>query len=269
MKQNSIKALSIQIQLSGLSFCILNRSKHTIEFLKHIRLEKKATPYELLNKLTAFITSQSELNETFDSVTCIYQNELSCLVPNALFNENNLADYLKFNAKILKTDYISYDTLVLNDSANVYVPLVNINNYLFETYGSFEYKHASTILIETLLQSVNESTQERMHINVNTSSFEIICVKNGQLICYNTFEYSTKEDFIYYILFTIEQLKLNPETIVTELSGLIEEDYELYQIVYKYIRNVAILEPTYNYGFVDSIKKHNAHNNFILLNSFN
>ena len=269
MKPNTIKDLSIQIRLSGLSFCILNRTTNTIERLQHMQLEKKATPFELLKQLKTIIESNADFDQTFDSVLCIYQNELSTLVPKSLFNENHLADYLKFNAKILKTDFIDYDTISINDSANVYVPLVNVNNYLFETFGSFIYKHASTILIESVLQNSSKHKDIELYVNVGNLHFEMIAAKNNELIFYNTFDYNTKEDFIYYILFSIEQLQLDPETVKIHLSGQINKDDDLFNIVYKYVRFVEFLEPFCNYEFNISKQPSGKHNNFILLNSFN
>ena len=269
MKPNTIKDLSIQIRLSGLSFCILNRSTNTIERLQHIQLEKKATPFELLNQLKTIIETNSDFSQAFDSVLCIYQNELSTLVPKSLFNENHLADYLKFNAKILKTDFIDYDTISINESVNVYVPFVNVNNYLFDTFGSFTYKHASTVLLNSVLQLASSHKDTKLYINVSHIHFEMIAAKDSQLIYYNTFEYNTKEDFIYYILFTIEQLQLNPDTLKIHLSGQIEKDDDLFNIVYKYVRYVDFLDFNCSYKFADAIQSEKLHRNFILLNSFN
>ncbi|WCO03072.1 DUF3822 family protein [Psychroserpens ponticola] len=269
MKPNTIKDLSIQIRLSGLSFCILNRTTNTIERLQHIQLEKKATPFELLNQLKTIIESNADFNQVFDSVLCIYQNELSTLVPNSLFNDNHLADYLKFNAKILKTDFIDYDTISLNNSVNVYVPLVNVNNYLFDTFGSFIYKHASTILISSVLQHASKHKDIELYVNVGNLHFEMLAAKDNDLKFYNTFDYITKEDFIYYILFSIEQLQLNPETVKIHLSGQIDKDDDLFKIVYKYVRFVDFLEPIHSYQFSTKKQPKGKHTNFILLNSFN
>ena len=269
MKPNTIKDLSIQIRLSGLSFCILNRSTNTIERLQHIQNEKKTTPFEVLNQLKTIIESNADFNQEFDSVLCIYQNELSTLVPKSLFNENHLADYLKFNAKILMTDFIDYDTISINDSVNVYVPLVNVNNYLFERFGSFTYKHASTILIESVLQNSSKQKTIELFVNVGNLHFEVIAAKGNELIFYNTFDYNTKEDFIYYILFSIEQLKLSPETLKINLSGQIDKDDDLFNILYKYVRFVDFLEPICNYQFNIKKQPKGKHNNFILINSFN
>ncbi|WP_245977221.1 DUF3822 family protein [Ichthyenterobacterium magnum] len=269
MNTNSIKALSIQINLSGLSFCVLNRTTNTIEHLKTENFDKKLTPFEILERLKTVLDTNSIFSESFETVLIIYKNELSSLVPKALFSENNLADYLKFNTKILKTDYITYDELPINKSVNVYVPLVNINNYIFESYGAFDYKHASTLFIDTLLQKKTYLKKDAIYINADAYSIEIVVLKNSKIQLYNTFEYGTKEDFIYYILFVIEQLKLNPEEINAVLSGQIAKDDELYNIVYKYIRHVAFVNPEYTYNYNESMQPDFTHNYFILLNSFN
>lgn len=268
MKQDSIRALSIQIRLNGLSFCILNRSTNTIELFKHVHLEKKSTPLELLNTLKNTFDSHDEFGLDFETVSCIYQNELSCLVSKKLFDDKHLADYLKFNSKILKTDFIGHDEIIVNGSINVYVPLMNINNYLFDTYGDFIYKHASTIFIETLLDLGSKFSEEKLYINVNNLTFEMAFIQKQELIYYNSFEFSTKEDFIYYILFTIEQLKLNPETLKTILSGAIEKDDELYAIIYKYIRYIDFVHPNHNFTFKSEAANTSRHNDFIILNSF-
>lgn len=269
LNKNRSKSLSIQISLSGLSFCILNRTSNTIEHLKSISFDKKATPFEALERLITVLETNTIFEQTFDSVLLIYQNELSTCVPKSLFKEENSADYLKFNAKILNTDFIAYDEISANDSINVFVPYMNINNYIFDRFGIFEYKHASTILIQNLIQNIEDSKNTELYINVSKNHFEIVAIDKGKLVFYNTFEYQTKEDFIYFILFTLEQLKLNPETILTKLMGEISKEDDLYEIVYEYIRFVDFINPFHNFKFNVNQKPNIPHSDFIILNSFN
>lgn len=267
MNQNHIKDLSIQISLNGLSFCILNRTQNKIELLKHHPFNKKANPFELLEQLKSALESDSELSQTFSSVLVIYQNELSNLVPKALFEEQQSADYLKFNSKILKTDFISYDEIAINESVNVYVPYVNINNFIFDSFGTFEYKHASTILIDTILQ--NETFDDAsIFLNINQQNFELIAIKDKKLQLYNSFEYTTKEDVIYFLLFTTEQLHYNPETVKLKLMGNIDKDDEMYAIIYTYVRFVEFYNLSYNFEFKSELEPIDKHNDAILLNSF-
>lgn len=265
MNKNSIKELSIQINLNGLSFCILNRTSNTIEHLYDITFDKKCTPFEVLKHLDIALENNEYFDYTFKSVQIIYQNELFSLVPKSLFNENHLADYLKFNTKILKTDFISFDEIIVNDSVCVYVPLVNINNYIFEKFGAFEYKHIATVLISEVLQKPTLKDKQ-LFINVSENSFEIIATNNSSLELYNSFEYQTKEDFIYYILFTMEQLKYDPETAILKLSGVISKDDSLYAILYKYIRHIEFNDVKHHYNFKESLEQ--KHNHYAILNSF-
>ncbi|WP_338734079.1 DUF3822 family protein [Mangrovimonas cancribranchiae] len=258
--------LSIQINLNGLSFCILDQDTQTITFLKHITLEKKTTPIQILDKLKHCFNSIDELNNTFNKVTVIYINDLATLVPKEFFNEELLADYLKFNSKILKSDFIAYDTVTANNSMNVYVPYVNINNYIYDKFGSFSYKHYATILLEQILKNDTLSQEENMYVNVGDTHFEIIVVNSGKLKFYNTFEYHSQEDFIYYILFTIEQLSLNPEKINLILLGNIVKNDDLYNITYKYIRHVSFGHRKDTYNYIETPKSNHSH--FTLIHSF-
>lgn len=258
--------LSIQVSLSGLSFCVLQKDTNTISFLKHIKFEKKLNPFEVLDKLKHEFNTEDALKSSFSSVNVIYVNELSTLVPKPLFNDDNLADYLKFNSKILKSDFITFDDIALNDSVNVYVPYVNVNNFIYDTFGSFTYKHVSTILIESLLAIEKNSEEQKVYVNVDSNHFEIVVIDKGELLIYNTFEYSTKEDFIYYLLFTSEQLQLNPETLQLVFLGDIDKDDELYKIAYKYIRNVEFGERQDTHTFTSQPKT--LYSDFTLIKSF-
>lgn len=259
------KRLSIQVGLSGLSFCILDVSSNSIISLKQFKKDHNLTPLELLDFLK-FVIDTEHVNEfTYEQVLLIYRNELSTLVPKALFDEDHIANYLKFNSKILPTDFISYDELS-NGTVNIFVPLVNINNYIYDTFGSFTYKHFSTVFIETVLNRKHPIAGKAMYINNDECLFEILVIEGEKMILFNTFYYNTKEDFIYYILFTAEQLKMNPELFPLVFTGEIDETSELFEIAYKYIRHVKVEHPTTNYLIAPHVK--NAKANPILLNSF-
>ena len=80
---------------------------------------------------------------------------------------------------------------------------------------------------------------------------------------YNIFEYQTKEDFIYYILFTLEQLELSTDKTNVSLLGDINKQSELYKILYTYVRNIVFFNsknPIFN-----NQTEIDRHSNFILL----
>ncbi len=268
IKDISNLKLSIQVSLSGLSFCILNIETNTITYLKNFAFKKKLNPNQVLDKLQHYFNTESELKESFDEVIVVHKNELSTLVPKALFNEDNLADYLKFNNKILSTDFITFDEISLHDSINIYVPYININNYLYDIFGEFTYKHFSTILIEEILKIEKNTESPKMYLNICNEYFEVVVVEKGKLKFLNTFEYYTKEDFIYYILFTAEQLGLNPESFELIFTGNIDSKDELYAVSYKYVRFVFFSKRLDNFKYSELAQPENNHSQFVILNSF-
>jgi hypothetical protein len=125
---------------------------------------------------------------------------------------------------------------------NVYIPYVNINNYLLDQLGTFNYKQANSILVSKLLDRSKNIDEKQVFVHFSDSKFELVVIQNQKLLLFNSFDYQTKEDFIYYLLFTAEQLNLNPEHFRLQLLGNISEDSELFKIAYKFVRNVSLLD---------------------------
>jgi hypothetical protein len=254
--------LSIQFSLDGFSFCVLDTDTKENIYFKEYQFEKTLnSPEDLLEKISTIFKQDTNLQMAYTGVSVIHQNSLSTIVPDKYFNKNTLVSYLDFNIKILKTDFIAFDNLIAMDAKNVYVPYVNINNYLFQNFGEFEYQHHSTVLLEKLLKLAG-SDQKKMYVNVSKRSFDIVVLENKKLIFSNIFSYETKEDFIYYILFTAEQIKLDTAVFNLYFLGEINIDSEIYKIAYKYIKNIFFLESK-NSIFKD-LEIAN-HSNYILL----
>ena len=263
-KTSNIK-LSIHISLNGLSFCIIDLISNEIDFLRTYSLSKNTTPKELLKTLKKGFKENNELSNSFSSVKIIHYNNLSTVVPEPLFDKNNALSYLKFNSKILQNDYVAYDEIFNNECVNVYIPYVNINNYIFKMFDSFVYNHYSSIILEKVKLNEKNTTTPSLYLNINSNHMELIYFVKNKLIFYNRFDFSTKEDIIYYLLFTIDQLKLNPEEIPLVITGNISEDDDNYKIIYEYIRNVSTFNSEINQEnkFYNSLKS-----DIILLNSF-
>ncbi|MFQ3296821.1 MAG: hypothetical protein ACI9WV_000430 [Patiriisocius sp.] len=256
--------LSIQFNLDGFSFSIYNTtSKREVYFCAYEFENSQATPENLFLKIKEIFKNDIQLQNDFISVKVIHQNNLSVLVPNRFFNEKDLASYLNFNIKKLAIDFITFDDLKQLDSKNIYVPYVNINNYLFQNFGEFEYQHHSTVLIEKLLK-IEAKKEKKMHVNVSKTTLDIVVVENSKLLLFNTFSFNSEEDFIYYILFVAEQLNLDTKEFPLYFTGKIDVNTAIYKTTYNYVKNVYFLEST---NPIFSELNIASHTNFILLGS--
>jgi hypothetical protein len=236
--------LSIQVSLNGLSFCALDTIGKKIICADRLIFEKSLAPNELQENLKSILENHGLTTKDFSEVVVVHNNGLFSFVPKSLFNIDELANYLKFNTKILANDHIAYDTLESYDLVNVYVPFVNINNYIFDLYGEFEYKHIGTVLVQALLNAPSTTKEPICYVHVGENQMEITVISQKKLLLYNSFIFHSKEDFIYYLLFTMEQLQLDTETIKLKLFGSVEEGGAIYNFCYQYVKDVSVFRPS-------------------------
>lgn len=245
--------LSIQVSLNGLSFCALIPEEQKIVFFKEVSFIKKLNPIEVLQQIEKVYEEEGFLLKETPEVTLLYSNELYSLVPEKFFNEDNASDYLKFSTKILETDFVAHDDLEEAGMVNTFIPYTNINNYFFDKYGEFEYTHCISVLVKSFLKQEPQETP-KVFLNCYTRGYDLVVIQNGKLLLANSFTCQTKEDFIYYLLFTAEQLELDPSEFELILLGKITANSDYYQMAYTYIKNIKFLDATF--GYIFAAKEH-------------
>ena len=236
--QKTYKKLSIQVSLSGLSFCVFDLFTNKVLHTAEIAFEKNKVVEE---QLWRSFVDNTILTKPYDEIVVLHNNNLNTFVPTSLFDASFLASYLQYNTKVFETDFFTYDTILPYEINNVYVPFVNINNFLLDQYESFEYKNSNSILVKKLLDISKNKDEKQVFVHIQKNTFEIVVVKNQELLLFNSFSYSTPQDFIYYLLFTCEQLQLNPETIAIQILGNCSVEDANYKMAYQYIRNCSLL----------------------------
>ncbi|WP_047244825.1 DUF3822 family protein [Maribacter thermophilus] len=240
----NFKKLSIQVSLNGLSFCVADTVSNKVTKADSKLFHEEHNPMTLLKALEKLFHEHTLDQGTFDEVVVIHSNTLFGLVPKPLFNKDELANYLKFNTKVLASDVLAYDELENLDIVNVYVPYMNINNYIYDIFGEFTYMHNGTVLIQSLLNNYGNHKEAVCYVHVGKKQMDVTVIKQKKLLLYNSFLYETKEDFVYYLLFVLEQLELDTDAVSVKLFGTIEEDDEVYQLCYSYVQNLSIFAPS-------------------------
>ena len=234
------KKLSVQFSLNGLSFLSLN-DKEAPLFVQE-KLEQTTTPEELLLVFEQSLTTNDLDIDKLETVEIHYASTLYTLVPLSLFDEKRSSDYLKFNSKILATDFIAHDLIDSLDMVVVYVPYVNINNFFFDAVGNFSYYHHISKFLHKSAAVFKSKTEDTILINVRDKEFDLVIYSNQSLQICNSYAYQTPEDFLYYILFTFEQLKIKPDKATVQIIGDQFEKSDLFHISEKYINTLVLLD---------------------------
>jgi hypothetical protein len=261
--QKSYKKLSIQVALNGLSFCVFDLLTKAVLKTESIIFENNRIIEEQL--WNVFI-EHPILATSFDEILILHNNNLNTLVPNSLFDPNCLKNYLQFNTKIFESDFFAYDEIAPYEIKNVYVPFVNVNNFFLDQYKSFTYKNSNSILIKKIIDIAKNNEEKQIFIHIQKDKFEIVIVKNQELLLFNSFNFNAANDLIYYLLFSCEQLQLNPEHIPVKIIGDCNEDDENFKIIYNYIRKCELLYVNHLLSAFNESAE-NIRKNFILYHS--
>lgn len=264
--EKKYQKLTVQVAMNGLTFCVTDTLNQRIVNVKEIIFNTFDKDTKIEDLFANAFLENPELTAKYDEILVLHHNNLSTFVPNALFDEEFLGSYLQYNTKVFESDFFAFDAIDNYEMKNVFIPYININNFFIDQFGAFNYKHSNTVLVSKLLDLSKNIDDKIMFVSKNDTHFELVVVQNQKLLLFNSFEYKTPEDFIYYILFTAEQLVMNPENFKLQLLGNIQESDEYFQIAYKYIRNVSLFDVS-NFNFGYHLLESEKRKHFILFNS--
>jgi hypothetical protein len=76
------------------------------------------------------------------------------------------------------------------------------------------------------LTAANNPTNNDLYVNIDTDKVELLNFRDGKLRFYNSFEFKTADELVYFTMFVIEELKLQPQNTNLLLSGNISQDDE-------------------------------------------
>jgi len=257
--------LSIQLSLNGLSFCITDKVSQELVEVQRLRFSTPRSENELRGALNDFLESHNVPSRTYESVVVTHSNALFNIVPQALFDLSKLSDYVKFNAQLLPHDELAYDTIAHKDMVVVYVPFTAVNNYIFDCFGPFDFKHHVALHLEELLSIEHDASEKACYAHIDQGTLNLTVIKDKKLQFFNSFQIGSTEDLLYYILFSLEQLALDPKEVQMLFYGETTEAEPYYKKALQYLNNCGIYRPS----FTQKIPTHllDYHFDSIILNA--
>lgn len=240
-KKSASYKLYLQISKTDIKLTILDSDSNTFIGLYVYLLNDVFTFHGLTTPLSQFITHTPLMQIPFQSINIAFVNDRVTILPNAIFTKSELATYHQFNFVPLNEDVFFYDGFTNIAAQNIFaIPDYLIN--LFSEVNNKKICHFSTSLIEaSLLYAKSTNALSLVDVHVLPNSFQVLIIKNKQLELYNSFDYQTSEDFIYYLLFVLEQQKIDNKQANIRLLGEVEKNSTIYNLLYTYINEITIV----------------------------
>lgn len=239
--------MTIQYCLDGLSFVIFDNAEQKFIALKHYHYSKKDITLE--NLLEELQEKESWKLEAFKNINIIIDNNTNTFIPKEYFQESLKEKYLAL-LNINKNANIMTDIIDEHDIVNVY----SLNEDLGFLNDKVQTFHSSSILIKKIIKDFSSRNAEtRAFVNVKNNSYELIIINNTKLILHNYFNFNTKEDFLYFLLFSFDQLNIDNESVPVYFMGFIEEKSPIIELCSRYIRNIRFFNRNNDFNYITEL----------------
>jgi len=204
-------------------------AKNELVYLQHYTFKSSEKINEVFDHL---LHSEVFFSQGYASVYISISNALYTVVPSSLFQADDKEKWLAYNHVISGEDLVLSDDINSTDSKCVYAINQKLKILIDQTFPNNHIKHKSTCITESLA-GLASKTHKTCLVHVGTDSFDV-ALYDKKLLFFNTFEYQSTEDFLYFILASLEQNKLAVEESEIVLAGEIEAQSALYDALKEY-----------------------------------
>lgn len=266
--------LSIQLRLDGFSFAYIDHHHLTLLLLQDFRISfsGKLSIEERWHKINDYFQNHLDHHHinrsSFAKVHISLDHKEYSLNAHSLFQEQKLDDQLLFNQDIS----YPFQTERQNISGTNRIILFAIPKVLKGTlndyFGETTIMHTAAVIENELHKKhKNKKLGNQIYVNVSNRDLHIIVMNQEKMLLHNAFTYTSKEDFIYFILLVYDQLNLNPEEDSLCFMGDLSRSSALFGITWQYIRNLSFIQENKGISLNSSFDQMPIHQYFILIQS--
>jgi len=260
--------LTIRIALDGFSFVIYSPEKQRFVGIEHYRFHPLSDKIQLAGMLDEIMMKQAWIVYPYQQVKVLVDNLKAVVVPNPLFDEKEKGNYLAFAQAFQDNSRIITDPLKTADATMIYYLSNVLVAKIKDFWANATIRHLSSAFIEsTLVGNKNIQQEPVVFVHVRNQAFDMLVLTDQKLKFFNTFRFNTKEDFIYFLLFAMEQQHLNPEKTPIQFSGAIEAGSEIYTICERYIRNIQFEKRNKSFDYSYMLETLPWHQHSLLFNT--
>ena len=256
--------LVIQLAPESMSIAVLDNITNDFLAFEQYQFRKANTEQLMAAQIEKLAAEHEWLNAGFKRTDVLVVSEKFTLVPAALFDSSRTAEYLKFNQPVEETDSVLNDVLRNADARNIYAIDAQYERAIKSISPSARIRHHLSPLIERNLSFFKNKSGKRAFAHIQQGRFDLVLTDGGMLQMANTFRFQTSEDFIYFLLYSCEQLKFNPEQVELEISGEVETESAIAGLAKKYIRHVNFAARPVDARFSKGFEQFPAHFHFNL-----
>ncbi|TCC89290.1 DUF3822 family protein [Pedobacter frigiditerrae] len=215
--------LLVKVGLDNFSYAIINKeTKQVNAIFDEQECENGA------QKFAERLKTDSYLKLPYQQVKFAIHTENTIAIPNDLFNEKDLESHSQFFTEAHAGNLYSQAQNHFG-----FTTIFTLPKATDETLGEFTNgrKFEQNAGLLSLAEKLEATT---LVLDFTVASFNVLFIKNQQVVFQQCYEIENVEEFNYYILLIINQLNINLKETALNISGIINEGDEKYNCLLKY-----------------------------------
>lgn len=214
--------LLLQLDEHRFSYCVYDPANKQIQLLHTKALVLQPGKPAGLSALTDAFIKDDALHLPFRKKSIAWTKPNFLIIPPELLEPGMEAEYLKWSHKL------PMGHKIINTISHPYnflfsLPADHLDTIL-NLFDGANHQHAAAALIQ---YAENWRDGEHVFVDVREDWILAAVFRDGQLLLANRYDYSSKDDFLYFLMLPCDQLDINRETARLHVSGFITKDSEL------------------------------------------
>ncbi|MCL2727689.1 MAG: DUF3822 family protein [Bacteroidales bacterium] len=244
--------LSIQADLSGFSFAILDDAAATCLQLHHHPFPNTIDDLnDLYTEAVSWRQKYSQLKHFFSSAQCVYCAPYFTLIPESIFVPEKAATILQSIHTIHDLDEVYYHPLPQFEAVCIYSVPNSITAPILKSQSAIRFYSIAIPLIQMTIPLYGHA---RALFFYQDQYLYLTLMKEKQLLLCNAYHAPEFTTALFFLFFVLHQWQLNPETIRLYIGGQISRENR--QLLHNYFPLISILHE-------NSVKLSSLENNLL------
>jgi hypothetical protein len=264
-------SLFLSIEDKNLRVAVVDANEKKCMVLEDYRFSGVVSRHDTIQQLNTVLEGHLVLRAGYwGQVALVARNGGFSYVPDEYFDETQKSSYLYFNPNSLENMDLYNYRHTQNGLCSVFQVEQEFVDWAKKAYPNKEVKvlHQADVFLATALKEVNPSYETNIFIDIENRYMNMLIVQGGRVLLYNRYYYQSPQDFVYFLLFAIDELQINTETCQTLLYGEISKDSGIFNLLNKYIKNVDFGHRPKEMGFSYKFDEVLDHRYFDLYNAY-
>ena len=224
-EQTADYTLLIQVSINSLSYAVVGQNK-LLALDENVSISELNEPSGEHGILSANYKQR---------IIGLPQNGFT-FVPVSLFKPELVGDFARF-LDVKETEKVFSQPLDCENQV-IYKVDEHIANLIAEKYAVENTVFGAKGWVK--LTAANNPANNGLYVNIGNDKVELLNFRDGKLRFYNSFEFKTPDELVYFTMFVIEELKLQPQNTNLLLSGNISQDDENASRLTKFFGKIAL-----------------------------